>query len=232
MGLRWRPDVLLLCTQKGVVGVGSPDDLILFRSDDATDTVRVNIAALDGASTHQLDGHSWISHASGFIEGHRTLLEQLGDIDGWEQRRRWMYNRVVDEPRLTNEYRDLSLAPNMLREIASALSAYYNVRYDGIWMNWYRDQRDSTSWHADRPVNVAPAAVVPVVSLGDTRRFLIRPNGGGSSVALTVGGGDVVVMHGRSQRDWQHCVPKQKRPATARMSLNFTSTAQVREALS
>ena len=117
MGLRWRPDVLRLCTQKGVVGVGSPDDWIIFRSDDATDTVRVNIAALDGASTHQLDGHSWISHASGFIEGHRTLLEQLGDIDGWEQRRRWMYNRVVDEPRLTNEYRDLSLAPNMLREI-------------------------------------------------------------------------------------------------------------------
>jgi alkylated DNA repair dioxygenase AlkB len=34
-------------------------------------------------------------------------------------------------------------------------------------------------------------------------------------------------MRGRCQRDWQHCVPKQQTPTGPRMSLNYTSTAQV-----
>ena len=40
-------------------------------------------------------------------------------------------------------------------------------------------------------------------------------------------GGDLIIMQGRCQRDWQHCAPKQQTPAGPRMSLNYTSTAQV-----
>jgi alkylated DNA repair dioxygenase AlkB len=39
-------------------------------------------------------------------------------------------------------------------------------------------------------------------------------------------GGDLVVMGGRCQRDWQHCVPKQKTLAGPRISLNITSREQ------
>jgi alkylated DNA repair dioxygenase AlkB len=35
-------------------------------------------------------------------------------------------------------------------------------------------------------------------------------------------GGDLVVMGGRCQKDYQHSVPKQKQPAGARLSLNFS----------
>jgi len=81
-------------------------------------------------------------------------MQQLSFLEGWEQRRRWMYDRKVDEPRLTHEYQDLTVAPPLLTEIAAVLSDYCNVPYDGIWMNWYRDNRDSTAWHADRPANL------------------------------------------------------------------------------
>jgi hypothetical protein len=50
---------------------------------------------------------------------------------------------------------------------------------------------------------------------------------GGASVTFTPQGGDVLIMHGRCQRDWKHCVPKQKPAAGGRMSLNFNSKAQV-----
>jgi len=95
-----------------------------------------------------------------------------------------------------------------------------------VLMNWYRDERDSTSWHADRPAHRAPTAIVPVLSLGAPRRFLVRPTGGGPSTVFTPAGGDLIIMQGRCQRDWQHCVPKQKAPAGARMSLNFSSDTQ------
>ena len=138
-----------------------------------------------------------------------------------------MFTAMIAEPRLTVEYPVLADTPQpQLRAIAAALSAHYGVPYDGLWMNLYRDHDDGTGWHADRPANRPGTAIVPVLSLGATRRFLIRPVSGGHSTVLSPAGGDLIVMGGRCQKDWRHCVPKQKTPAGPRSSLNFTSTLQ------
>jgi alkylated DNA repair dioxygenase AlkB len=190
-------------------------------------TPTINLKAFDSATDHRLDDNSTITHVHGLIGGHDELMRQLSTVHGWEQRRRWMFDRVVDEPRLTHEYRDAAGAPDFLIAVAEALGDYCGVRYDRIWLNWYRDNRDSTSWHADRPANLAATASIPVLSLGATRRFLVRPYGGGRSTAFTPRGGDVLIMRGRCQRDWQHSVPKQRAPASGRMSLNFSSSEQL-----
>jgi alkylated DNA repair dioxygenase AlkB len=199
----------------------------LFDDDQQFEQPAINFDAFGTATDHWLDDHSWITHVHGLVTGHAELMRQLSQLPGWEQRHRWMYDRVVDEPRLTHEYRDLAAAPAFLVDLANAFSDYCAVPYDRIWMNWYRDNRDSTSWHADRPVNTLATAAVPVLTLGATRRFLIRPYGGGRSIAFTPLGGDVLIMRGRCQRDWQHSVPKQQRPAASRMSLNFSSVQQL-----
>jgi alkylated DNA repair dioxygenase AlkB len=186
----------------------------------------LNVAAFDGATVHRLDEDSSITHVPGLVIGHQELARQLSVLAGWEQRRRWMYDREVEEPRLTLEYRDLATAPTVLVDVAAALGEFCGVPYDGLWMNWYRDHRDGTSWHADRPANLPKTAIVPVLSLGATRRFLIRPNAGGRSTTFTPVGGDVLIMRGRCQRDWQHSVPKQRPPAGMRISVNFSSTTQ------
>jgi signal transduction histidine kinase len=67
----------------------------------------------------------------------------------------------------------------------------------------------------------APAQVVvraDATQLAQAVQQLVR-----NAVLFTPAGGDVIVMHGRCQRDWQHCVPKQNAPAGARMSLNFST---------
>jgi len=204
---------------------GSPPTLF----DEPGDTQQpvIDHSAFAEPAMHQLDAESSIVHLRGLITGHQELLRQLSTLPSWEQRQRWMYDRQVDEPRLTLEYRDMAAAPSILVEVAAALSEYCGVPYDGLWMNWYRDHRDSTSWHADRPANTPPTATVPVLSLGATRRFLIRRNGGGPSTVFIPAGGDALIMRGRCQKDWRHSVPKQRIPAGPRMSVNFSSTTQV-----
>jgi alkylated DNA repair dioxygenase AlkB len=206
--------------------IGEGQDPTLFDERRDQEQPAINLAAFGGATVHQLDEESSITHVHGLVSGHSELARQLGELRGWEQRRRWMYHREVDEPRLTLEDRDLATAPAFLVDVAAALSEYCGVPYDGLWMNWYRDHRDSTSWHADRPANIAQTAIVPVLSLGATRRFLIRPNTGGRSTTFIPTGGDVLIMRGRCQRDWQHSVPKQRTPAGPRMSVNFSSITQ------
>jgi alkylated DNA repair dioxygenase AlkB len=171
----------------------------------------------------QLDETSWIDHVPGWLSGHAQLLDLLISGIDWEQRERWMFTRLVTEPRLTAEYADIrDTTQPILPAIAASLSQRYNVPYERLWMNLYRDHNDGTGWHADRPANQADEAIVPVLSVGATRRFLIRAKAGGRSRVITAAGGDLVVMGGRCQRDWQHCVPKQKTPAGPRSSLNFS----------
>jgi alkylated DNA repair dioxygenase AlkB len=194
--------------------------------DDEAETPAINTAAFDASTDHRLDEHSWITQVPGLLIGHDRLLAELATLDVWEQHQRWMFDRKVEEPRLTGEYVDLTAAPALLAELAVTLGEQLGVPYDRIWMNWYRDHHDGTGWHADRPAHKAPTAIVPVLSLGAPRRFLVRRVGGGPSTVFTPAGGDLIIMKGRCQRDWQHCVPKQKALAGPRMSLNFSSVTQ------
>ncbi len=174
-----------------------------------------------------LDRFSWVEHVPGWLSSSDALFESLLAVARWEQRDRWMFERMVREPRLTAEYPDLSAVPlPLLREIGASLSEHYGIPYDGLWLNLYRDQRDSTSWHGDRPSCKRDECIVPVLSLGATRRFLLRSRDGGKSTVFQPAGGDLIVMGGRCQKDWLHAVPKQTRSAGARISVNFQSTLQ------
>jgi alkylated DNA repair dioxygenase AlkB len=171
----------------------------------------------------RLDDTSWVDHVRGWLGGDEALMQMLMRQAHWEQRSRWMYTRTVAEPRLTAEYPVIADAPHpVLHYITAALSAHYGRPFTRLWMNWYRDHDDGTGWHADRPANTQDEAVIPVLSLGASRRFLIRPETGGRSTTILTRGGDLVVMGGRAQRDYRHSVPKQKTPAGARLSLNFS----------
>jgi alkylated DNA repair dioxygenase AlkB len=173
----------------------------------------------------QLDQTSWVDHVRGWLAGDTELMAALMEQADWEQRSRWMYTKTVTEPRLTAEYPVIADAPQpVLHYLTEVLSARYQRPYARLWMNWYRDNNDGTGWHADRPANQQDEAVIPVLSLGATRRFLIRPEGGGPSTTIVTHGGDLVVMGGRCQKDYQHSVPKQKQVAGARLSLNFSIT--------
>lgn len=176
----------------------------------------------------QLDATSWIDHVPGWLTRDEELMTTLASVAQWEQRDRWMFTKLVEEPRLTAEYSNLYETPiPILGEIGRALSRHYEVHFNRAWMNLYRNHHDSTGWHADRPANKREQATIPVLSLGETRRFQIRPTAGGNSTTFVVAGGDLIVMGGRCQKDWVHGVPKETRGAGMRVSVNFGSGAAV-----
>jgi alkylated DNA repair dioxygenase AlkB len=179
--------------------------------------------AFRGLRRTQLDADSWVDYCPEWLSGSDGAFEELLGTAPWSQRRRWMYDRQVDEPRLTswqpmdeatgNAYR-------WLEDARVALSAYYEVKFDSLGINLYRDGADSVAWHRDRipPEIVDP--VVALVSLGEPRTFLLRPQGGGRSRSFRLGHGDLLVTGGQAQRRFEHSVPKVK-AAGPRMSLAF-----------
>ena len=138
-----------------------------------------------------------------------------------------MFTEVVLEPRLTAAYTDLrKVTEQGILLAVAALSQHYGVDYDGVWMNLYRSETDSTSWHRDYPSCLRPECIVPVLTLGATRRFQIKPYSTGRSHTFRPSSGDLIVMGGRAQQDWLHCVPKENGMVGARISTNYMSTYQ------
>ncbi|WP_433787645.1 alpha-ketoglutarate-dependent dioxygenase AlkB [Actinomycetospora sp. CA-101289] len=154
-----------------------------------------------------LDDRSWVDLAPAWIAGADAWFDAIVAQAPWDQRRRRMYDQEVMEPRLTCGWR-VDEAPGPAPAVAAALSARYGVRFDRVSANLYRHGDDSVAWHGDRVRYTHEAPIVAIVSLGAPRRFGLRPLGGGPSRRLTVAGGDLLVMGGRCQHDWQHTVPK------------------------
>lgn len=170
-----------------------------------------------------LDESCWLDHGPGWLRGSDELFRMLLGARAWAQRTRRLAHRQVLEPRLTAPWSadaGAPLEPAIVERMRRALSQRYGVEFDSVGFNLYRNGSDSVAWHRDRIARHVRDPIIALVSLGEARRFLLRPRGGGRSRAFDLGRGDLLVTGGRTNRDWLHCVPKVKR-AGARISLAF-----------
>jgi alkylated DNA repair dioxygenase AlkB len=165
----------------------------------------------EGLERINLDPTAWVDYLAGWVSGADALFQEILELRDWGQRRRQMYDKKVVEPRLVAPWNLRSgepLEPPILEDIRVVLSARYGVEFDSVGFNLYRDGRDSVAWHGDRLKKEVVDPIVVLVSLGAPRKFLLRPVGGGTSKSFMLGSGDLLVTGGKTQRTWQHAVPK------------------------
>jgi alkylated DNA repair dioxygenase AlkB len=168
-----------------------------------------------------------------WLDVHRDWLPEPDDVFArlvqavpWRAERREMYDRVVDVPRLVHTYLAGDALPHpVLDDARDALSQHYAPELGEPFRTagccYYRDGRDSVAWHGDTiGRGRSQDTLVAIVSLGDPRRLCLRPRGGGDSIAVELGHGDLVVMGGSCQRTWEHAVPKAAH-AGPRISVQF-----------
>ena len=138
-----------------------------------------------------------------------------------------MYDAVVDVPRLTRFFDARDELPHpLLGECRDALTEYYAEELGEPFVTaglcLYRDGRDSVAWHGDRiGRSRLEDTMVAILSLGSPRTLALRPNGGRTTFRIGVGHGDLLVMGGACQREWEHAVPKTTRPVGPRISVQF-----------
>ena len=178
--------------------------------------------SFDGLRHEPLDGRSWIDVVEGWVPDHADLFERLRVEAPWGQRTRTMWENEVLEPRLVAVWKEVAELPPYLEELRGRLSARYGVDIDSCLVNLYRDGNDAVAWHGDTVRKLMPTPHVFTVSLGARRRFLLRHRSGGPVVrSYLPGEGDLIVMGGRTQHEWLHTVPRDRRVSGARMSVTF-----------
>jgi alkylated DNA repair dioxygenase AlkB len=180
-----------------------------------------------GASRTHLGEASWVELTPAWLQGADRLFDDLVGILPLRQRTGVrMYDQIVAEPRLTAWWSESSGAPEplpILTEMRGVLADRYDEPFDSVGFNLYRDGHDSVAWHSDRHAKVVTNPVVAIVSLGAPRPFRMRPKRGGASQAWELGNGDLFVMGGASQHEWEHTVPKVRHTTGPRLSVSFRS---------
>ncbi len=180
-------------------------------------------ATFAGIDRIHLDDTSWVDHLPLWLAGADLVFGELVARLPWRHRDVVMYDRVLPEPRLTSwwsEADDGAEPLPVLADIRHALTDRYARHFDSIGCNYYRDGNDSVAWHGDTVRKVYVDPLVAIVSVGSPRPFHLRPRGGGSSRSFELGLGDLLVMGGACQHDWEHSVPK-VRHAGPRLSITF-----------
>ena len=182
----------------------------------------------DTVRRHVLSRGAWVDVRPGWVSGSDDLFAKLVQTVPWQAERRQMYERVVDVPRLLRFYGEQDELPDpVLVQARSALNEHYRAElgedFTTAGMCYYRDGRDSVAWHGDTiGRSKLEDTMVAIVSFGEARRLLLRPrNGGGATMAFSLGHGDLLVMGGSCQRTWEHAVPKTTRPVGPRISVQF-----------
>lgn len=184
------------------------------------------VGALAGAERHPLAHGAWVDVRRTWLPDPDEVFDALVARVPWRAERRQMYDRLVDVPRLVYTYMiDQELPHPVLTEARDALSEHYAEELGEPFRTagccYYRDGRDSVAWHGDTiGRGSSHDTMVAIVSVGDPRRLMLRPRGGGESLSFELGHGDLLVMGGSCQRTWEHAVPKVA-AAGPRLSVQF-----------
>jgi alkylated DNA repair dioxygenase AlkB len=106
----------------------------------------------------------------------------------------------------------------VLAQVHKAIERRYGVQFTGFGLIQYRDGSDGQAFHRDTDMRYLEDTVIAILTLGAERPWHLRPkavkrtlaeldSGKGATHDLSPCGGDLIVMGGRCQAEWEHSVP-------------------------
>lgn len=96
-----------------------------------------------------------------------------------------------------------------------------DANFNSCLLNYYPTGHDGMGYHADDEKELGARPVIASLSLGATRKFVFKHKKTQDKVALYLESGQLIVMHGETQRFWKHSITKTKTVADGRISLTF-----------
>jgi alkylated DNA repair dioxygenase AlkB len=163
-----------------------------------------------------LGAGAWVDVIKGWMVEPGGLFDHLLREVDWQTSRLFRYDHLVEERRLGASWRSGTPLPHpVLADATRLLQHRYRVQFDGFGMMQYRDGRDGQAFHRDTDMRWLDDTVIAILTLGAKRPWLLRPRSSrhddspakGASHDLAPGSGDLIVMGGRTQADWEHSVP-------------------------
>ena len=157
-----------------------------------------------------------------------TLLKELT----WEERSIIAKGKVVQQPRLMTWAGDLPYLysgqtldprplPQVLEKLQESLSQLCDLPLNHLVANLYRDGKDRVGFHADDEPELGYEPLIASISLGISRRFVLKHKYKHRKKSISLKHGSLLLMGGTCQHRWYHGVPAQPHITLPRINLTF-----------
>ncbi len=108
-----------------------------------------------------------------------------------------------------------------LSQMRNSLENLTGSRFNSVLLNLYRSGSDSMGWHSDNEPELGNQPTIASISLGETRKFLMKHKKLACRWEKMLTSGSALIMAGETQRYWRHSIPKTKTLQGERINLTF-----------
>ncbi|MCH5686122.1 alpha-ketoglutarate-dependent dioxygenase AlkB [Niabella sp. W65] len=109
-----------------------------------------------------------------------------------------------------------------LYHLKERIERFTGEQFQGVLLNYYRDGRDSVSWHADRDTIPGVKTAIASLSLGQERLFDFRHKQDHSKkYGILLEHGSLLLMKADLQKEWEHRIAKSGIPMRSRINMTF-----------
>jgi alkylated DNA repair dioxygenase AlkB len=190
----------------------------------------------DGESRLDLQGAK-VDVVAGFLPASKAikLFDELISTLDWQEReivffgRRYLQPRLIawhGTPQATYRYSGQTYVPAKFTQALVDLKQQVQERtqsnFNSVLANLYRCGKDSMGYHADDESELGSQPVIASLSLGCARQFVFRSRQKPRQYCrFELGAGDLLVMRGHTQRNWQHGILKTSENVGPRINLTY-----------
>lgn len=163
-----------------------------------------------------------------------ALFRDLAQSLAWRHDDIKMFGKMMKIPRLQAWYGDNKLSyrysnitltaqpwtPALLA-LKAKVSAYCQHDFNAVLANLYRSQNDSVGWHSDDEPELGEMPIIASLSFGAEREFQLKHIVTKEKISIVLAPGSLLIMRGKTQGYWQHCLPKRSKEIMPRINLTF-----------
>lgn len=108
-----------------------------------------------------------------------------------------------------------------LKSLKEMVELKTGEKFNSCLLNLYHNGNEGMGWHSDNEKELGVQPAIASLSLGATRKFLLKHNLTKQKIALVLEPGSLFLMRGETQEKWLHCLPKTKKTQNPRINLTF-----------
>lgn len=106
----------------------------------------------------------------------------------------------------------------VLKQLVEELSSH---TFNSCLLNLYHDGQEGMAWHSDDEKSLGKNTAIASLSLGSARRFCFRHRQTMLQREILLQHGQLLVMQGATQQNWQHKIPTTVTIREPRINLTF-----------
>lgn len=164
-------------------------------------------------------------------EGDRLFTDFLHTLP-WKTEHIRIAGQTIPVPRLSCWFGDAAYTysgitmqaarmTSSLADLRQKVQAFTGQTFNSVLCNFYRNQNDSVAWHADDEPELGMNPCIASISLGASRKFILRHKKTKHRILVDLSHGSLLVMAGALQHNYLHCLPKLTTTVQGRINLTF-----------